>query len=92
MFPCFRAVPGTVFPCFCVLEGRASPCFCVSVFPCFRVSVFPCFAGPPRNTAGGRPERVFSLLKNMFGADQKACLADYIQAALMLAHNKRKVG
>ena len=37
-------------------------------------------------------ERVFSLLKNMFGADQKACLADYIQAALMLAYNKRKVG
>ena len=37
-------------------------------------------------------ERVFSLLKNMFGADQKACLADYIQAALMRAYNKRKVG
>ena len=37
-------------------------------------------------------ERVFSLLKNMFGTEPKACLADYIQAALMLAYNKRAVG
>ena len=46
----------------------------------------------PRQKRVIMSERVFSLLKNMFGADQKACLADYIQAALMLAYNKRKVG
>ena len=34
-------------------------------------------------------ERVFSLLKNMFGEDQDSCLADYLQAALMLRYNKR---
>ena len=34
-------------------------------------------------------ERVFSLLKQMFGVDQKAVLADYMQAALMLRYNKR---
>ena len=34
-------------------------------------------------------ERVFSLLKQMFGLDQKTALADYLQAALMLRFNKR---
>ena len=29
------------------------------------------------------------MLKQMFGTDQKGCLADYIQAALMLRFNKR---
>ena len=33
--------------------------------------------------------RVFSLLKQMFGLDQKSALADYLQAALMLRYNKR---
>ena len=37
-------------------------------------------------------ERVFSLLKQMFGDQQMLSLADYIQAALMLKYNKRKVG
>ena len=37
-------------------------------------------------------ERVFALLKNMFGEQQVSSLADYIQAALMLAYNKRAVG
>ena len=37
-------------------------------------------------------ERVFALLKNMFGELQLSLLADYIQAALMLAYNKRAVG
>ena len=37
-------------------------------------------------------ERVFSLLKNMFGEQQMAALADYISAALMLKYNKRTVG
>ena len=34
-------------------------------------------------------ERVLSLLKQMFGLDQKSMLADYLQAALMLRYNKR---
>ena len=37
-------------------------------------------------------ERVFSLLKLMFGETQMLTLADYIQAALMLRYNGRKVG
>ena len=39
-------------------------------------------------------ERVFSLLKLMFGDTQMSALADMIQAgpALMLKYNKRKVG
>ena len=37
-------------------------------------------------------ERVFSLLKLMFGDTQMSALADMIQAALMLKYNERKVG
>ena len=37
-------------------------------------------------------ERVFALLKSMFGDQQMASLADYIQTALMLRYNKRAVG
>ena len=37
-------------------------------------------------------ERVFSLLKDMFGDQQMTALADMIQAALMLKYNKRVVG
>jgi len=37
-------------------------------------------------------ERVFSLLKLMFGDMQMSALADTIQAALMLKYNERKVG
>lgn len=37
-------------------------------------------------------ERVFSLLKSMFGDQQMSSLADYIQAALMLRYNKRVFG
>ena len=34
-------------------------------------------------------ERVFSLLKQMFGLEKKSVLADYMQAGLMLRYNKR---
>jgi hypothetical protein len=44
---------------------------------------------PPTSAAS---ERVFALLKEMFGADQHHSLADYIQAAIMLRYNKRDVG
>ena len=37
-------------------------------------------------------ERVFSLVKVMFGEQQMSALADYIAAALMLRFNKRQVG
>ena len=37
-------------------------------------------------------ERVFALLKNMYGEEQLSALADQLQAALMLAYNKRRVG
>ena len=35
---------------------------------------------------------VFSLLKDLFGEQQMASLADYVQASLMLNYNGRKVG
>ena len=47
------------------------------------------FAIPPTSAAS---ERVFALLKNMFGDNQILSLRDYIEAALMLAYNERKVG
>ena len=37
-------------------------------------------------------ERVFSLLKVLFGETQMSALADYIRAALMLRYNQRRVG
>ena len=37
-------------------------------------------------------ERVFSMLKLMFGDTQMKALMDMIQAALMLKYNQRKVG
>ena len=37
-------------------------------------------------------ERVFALLKNMFGEQQMSSLSDYVQAALMLNYNGRKIG
>ena len=37
-------------------------------------------------------ERVFALLKNLFGEEQSLSLADYVQASLMLIYNDRSVG
>ena len=37
-------------------------------------------------------ERVFAVLKNLYGEQQMSALADQIQAALMLNHNQRRVG
>ena len=37
-------------------------------------------------------ERVFALLRNLFGELQMRSLADYVQAALMLNYNQRSVG
>ena len=40
----------------------------------------------------GSCERVFALLKRMFGEQQLAALADQIRAGVMLAYNDRTVG
>ena len=37
-------------------------------------------------------ERVFALIKTMFGEQQMLSLSDMIQAALMLRSNGRRVG
>ena len=37
-------------------------------------------------------ERVFALVKTMFGEEQLLSLADLVQAALMLRKNERVVG
>ena len=37
-------------------------------------------------------ERVFALLKEIFGEQQFSVLSDYLQAALMLKYNKRTLG
>ena len=37
-------------------------------------------------------ERVFALIKTMFGETQMSALADMIQASLMLRSNGRRVG
>ena len=47
------------------------------------------FAFTPNSAAA---ERVFSMLKAMFGDQQMETLADIIQTALMLRINKRTVG
>lgn len=46
------------------------------------------FAMPPNSAAC---ERVFSLLKNMYGDQQMNTLADHIQASLMMKYNGRSV-
>ena len=47
------------------------------------------FAFSPNSAAC---ERVFSLLAVMFGETQASALADYLEAALMLAYNDRPLG
>ena len=47
------------------------------------------FAFTPTSAAA---ERVFSMLKAVFGDQATTALADYIQTAIMLRSNYRKVG
>jgi hypothetical protein len=58
-------------------------------FPAWAVAARIVFSFTPNSAAC---ERVFSLLKFMFGDQQWAALGDYIQAALMLKYNERAVG
>ena len=57
-----------------------------SKFPTWAVAARIVFSFTPNSAAC---ERVFSLLKFMFGDRQWAALGDYIQAARMLKYNER---
>ena len=58
-------------------------------FPTWAKAARIAFALSPNSASS---ERVFSLLKLFFGEQQDAALSDMIEAALMLAYNKRRVG
>mmetsp|Transcript_38051 Transcript_38051/g.87092 ORF Transcript_38051/g.87092 Transcript_38051/m.87092 type:complete len:290 (-) Transcript_38051:97-966(-) len=55
-------------------------------FPTWVAAARIVFAFTPNSAAA---ERVFSLLKSMFGDDQERALGDMLQAAIMLRYNKR---
>ena len=65
---------------------RAADC---SAFPAWALAARIVFAISPNSASC---ERVFALLRNLFGESQMSSLADYIQASLMLNYNKRQVG
>ena len=58
-------------------------------FPAWALAARVAFAISPSSAAC---ERVFALVKLMFGEQQMSALADMIQAALMLRSNGRRVG
>ena len=58
-------------------------------FPAWALAARIVFASSPNSASC---ERVFALLKNLFGEQQMSALADYVQAALMLNYNQRRVG
>ena len=58
-------------------------------FPAWALAARVAFALSPSSAAC---ERVFALVKTMFGEQQMSTLSDMIQAALMLRSNKRRVG
>ena len=58
-------------------------------FPAWALAAQIVFAFSPNSASC---ERVFSLLKLMFGDQQMSALADYVRAALMLRYNERRVG
>ena len=58
-------------------------------FPAWALAARIVFAFSPNSASC---ERVFSLLKLMFGEQQMAALADYVRAALMLRYNERRAG
>ena len=60
-----------------------------SAFPAWALAARIVFAISPNSASC---ERVFALLKNLFGEQQMSALADYIQASLMLNYNQRNVG
>ena len=58
-------------------------------FPTWAKAARIVFALPASSAAS---ERVFALLKRLFGEQQMRSLADLVQAALMLNYNGRTVG
>ena len=58
-------------------------------FPAWALAARIVFASSPNSASC---ERVFALLRNLFGELQMRSLADYVQAALMLNYNQRNVG
>ena len=58
-------------------------------FPAWALAARIVFAISPNSASC---ERVFALLKNLFGEEQSLSLADYVQASLMLNYNDRSVG
>jgi hypothetical protein len=58
-------------------------------FPTWAAAARDAFALSPNSASC---ERVFALLKAMFGEDQDNALADQLRAALMLRYNKRRIG
>ena len=60
-----------------------------SVFPTWALAARIVFALSPNSASC---ERVFSLVKSMFGEQQLSSIADYVRAALMLKFNGRRVG
>ena len=58
-------------------------------FPAWALAARVAFAISPSSAVC---ERVFALVKNMFGEQQLSALSDMIQAALMLRSNGRRVG
>ena len=63
----------------------------------FHGSKFPAWAEAARIVVAFTPnsaaaERVFSMIKAMFGDQQLESMSDYIQTAIMLRANKRPVG
>jgi hypothetical protein len=60
-----------------------------NTFPTWALAARIVFAISPSSAAC---ERIFALVKTMFGEQQMSALKDYIEAALMLRANKRRVG
>ena len=58
-------------------------------FPAWALAARVVFAISPNSASC---ERVFALLRNLFGEKQVSALSDYLQASLMLNYNKRVVG
>ena len=72
--------------CFLSLQRVTVSIWCV---PAWALAARIIFAISPNSASC---ERVFALLKNLFGEEQSLSLADYVQASLMLNYNDRSVG
>ena len=60
-----------------------------ATFPAWALAARVVFAISPNSASC---ERVFALLKNLFGDQQFSALADYLESSMKLNYNKRRVG